>query len=1017
MKDADVIKESSRNAYASEDNCVKQLIKAVEKSDYDGPAVSDIAHQYIQTIRKNPNATSVESFFNEYGLGSKEGLAIMCLAEALIRIPDNITADALIHDKLKGTDFSKHLNFGKSMLINASALGLNMAERLSNLGKFSQFSDPIVREAIKFSVRYVADHFVLAQDESEAIERSQTYLKQGYLMSFDMLGEGARTKDQARHYYDQYLHLLEMMKGQEGTSISVKLSALYPRCEWAKLDEAKSALTPMINTLIAIARASNISITIDAEEAYRADFTLHILSHLLGQEGCKGYNGLGMAVQAYQKRALSTIHAIANIATMHDTIIPIRLVKGAYWDSEIKHSQVEGLPTYPVFTQKHHTDISYLACADAMLSYKDRIIPQFATHNAHTIAAIEHMAGSRSVEFQRLFGMGQKIFEHILKSHHQCRIYAPIGKHHHLLPYLLRRLIENGANNSFVNKIADPDLDSELLAEDPLATYAASHELMADQPPQINEPYAIYEDRPNSSGVDIGNQLAMDKLHTSLIAQSNIIHDAHSIVAGHKQTSSNSNRKVFSPHNQQQHLGYVYKTSRSTLQSVVDVAKTGFTHWSVRPLHERCQIVEKIAQNFEDHQEQFISLLMREAGKTLHDAISEIREAIDFCYYYSRQASYLMNQNILMDAPTGEENTLSWHPKGIFVCIAPWNFPLAIFTGQIVAALVTGNSVIAKAAEQTPIIATYAVNLMLDAGVDPKALSLILARGSRVSKHVLTDPRIAGVAFTGSTSTAQLVAQTLANRKAPVSIASLIAETGGQNAMIIDSSALLEQTIDDVVLSAFGSAGQRCSACRVVYIQSEIYEDFVSMLTGAMDCLSIGNPESFATDIGPVIDDNAKQTIEKHIRQYKKKGQLLHQSPMDETLPGSFIAPTAIEISHIADLEEEVFGPVLHIIKYDVSELDDIIDHINDYGYGLTLGIQSRIETTCEYIKNKAHVGNVYVNRSMTGAVVGVQPFGGENLSGTGFKAGGPHYLLRFMNERTYSVNISAIGGNVALFE
>lgn len=1007
----------SSKTYSDEKTQVKDCLTQLHKNNYDENKIRDRVRELIEKTRLQPVGYGIETFFQEYGISTAEGIAIMRLAEALIRIPDSKTANEFIHDALKDTQFRSHAGLGKSTLINASALGMQLATRLFSLGKVIQMlSDPIVRIAIKQTIAYMSDEFVFAETAEKALLRTRPWTKKQYTFSFDMLGEGAKTEQQAEHYLQRYLtlldHLADTDAGQFG--MSVKLTALTPHLSWHKKEQLEQELLPKLKQIVQKAARHRISITIDAEETHRHDITRWLFAILFAENDNTQYEQLGLAVQAYQVNALQTLKFLKELAQTHKRKIPIRLVKGAYWDQEIKLAQEAGLASYPIYTHKPFTDVSFLACADYILQHTDYLYGQFGTHNAQTIAAIEHLMrhyqiDKTQMEFQLLYGMGFGIY-HTLAPHYTCRIYAPVGKHKELLPYLIRRLIENGAGNSFVNQLTNKEITIEKLVEDPLTRTHALLEASDDS--LICLPQDIFPNRFNSKGIDLGNMDQVAKWQKQVGVFAHKEYEARSLVTIDK-VRTDRTYEVVSPHNIKRHVGKVHLLDPQYLDAVVASASAYQMSWQNMALEKRCQIIERISGLFEQHQYELVSLLQKEAGKTIHDAVAEVREAVDFCRYYAIHTRQLMKPTILPSV-TGERNSLALHPKGVFVCISPWNFPLAIFTGQIVAALVTGNIVIAKPARTTSLIAYRAVNLMYDAGVPQHALQLLFTTGKAIDEVVLKNEAISGVCFTGSFQSAKHIEQTLAARSGR--IATFIAETGGLNAMIVDSSVLIERTVGDIIQSAFISAGQRCSACRVLYVQEDIADELLTMLSGAMQTLIMGNPETFSTDIGPVISTDAKESLSRHIQDMKKRYTLISKTSMHAHVYGHFVSPHLFEVSHIDDIEGEHFGPVLHVIRYHAKQLDEIIEQINQTGFGLTLGIQTRLQDKIEYISKKAKVGNIYVNRAMTGAVVGSQPFGGEGLSGTGFKAGGPYYLLRFLNERVISNNKTVIGGDMDLY-
>ncbi|MGD8356823.1 MAG: bifunctional proline dehydrogenase/L-glutamate gamma-semialdehyde dehydrogenase PutA, partial [Lysobacterales bacterium] len=790
-----------------------------------------------------------------------------------------------------------------------------------------------------------------------------------------------------------------------------------PRFEADQRSRVLRELTPRLLELAQLAMANRIALTVDTEEADRLMLTLDVFSAVLQDLSLAGWNGLGLALQTYQKRAHAVIDMLAGLSSKTGQRIPVRLVKGAYWDSEIKHAQVEGLPGYPVFTRKANTDVSYIACARKVLANRRAFYPQFATHNAHTIAAVTELAGDRlDYEFQRLHGMGEDLYGVVMKEEgfrHACRVYAPVGSHEDLLPYLVRRLLENGSNTSFVNRIVDEELPVEEVARDPLQLVAQTRPVAH---PAIPIPKHLYgSERLNSTGVNFANTSEVEALAGRMQPFSQKRWDVEPILASGLTAGDGGRHDNINPARKTDLIGSVRLASLEEVDRAIGDACAFSAEWDGVPGSERAAMLEKAADLMEANGAEFMALCAREAGKTAHDAVAEIREAADFLRYYALQARKHFDQPQVMPGPTGERNELSLHGRGVFACISPWNFPLAIFTGQVSAALAAGNCVLAKPADQTPAIAALAVKTLHQAGIPRPALQLVPGRGSVVGAKMTTDPRIDGVALTGSTDTARVINRSLAARDAP--LAAFIAETGGQNAMLVDSSALPEQVVKDVIRSAFHSAGQRCSALRVLFLQSDVADHIIRLLAGAMQELVVGDPRYLSTDVGPVIDHAALEELEAHAARMEKEFTLLGKAPLQADLDGHFVAPSAFEIDSIRSLEKEVFGPILHVVRFKSRDLDRVIDEINGTGYGLTLGVHSRIDRTQRHVAKRARVGNCYVNRNMIGAVVGVQPFGGERLSGTGPKAGGPHYMLRFATERTLTVNTAAVGGNASLLD
>ncbi len=995
--------------------------------------IRDDALDLVKRVReRSRDAGVMEAFMREYDLSSEEGVILMCLAEALLRIPDNDTAEQLISDKLSDADWESHLGKSSSVFVNAGTWGLMLTGRLVSvagsdkrsigtvLSKIANKSgEPVVRTAIRQAMRIMGHQYVMGRSIEEAMERSKKKHNKRFRYSFDMLGEAALTAADARRYFDSYANAIDAIgRGVEGgdvfalPSISVKLSALHPRYEHAQHARIMDELVPRLRDLARRARRAGIALTVDAEEADRLMPSFDAFAAVLADPELAGWDGFGLALQAYQRRAWAAIDWLAEQARQTGHRIPIRLVKGAYWDTEIKLSQIEGVEGYPVFTRKANTDLSYIACAGKLLSLPDCFYPQFATHNAHTIATIGELAGDNSeYEYQRLHGMGQQLYEEVLDNDRyngQCRVYAPVGNHKDLLPYLVRRLLENGANTSFVNRIVDEKLPAEKVVDDPIAE-VLSHSNMSH--PRIPLPADIYgSERRNSRGIHIARDSELQALKQGM---EKALGREWSAAPTGPAARAGGDGTLHSPTDTGLVVGRVEWTAVDSVADAVSAAVAAQPDWDRRGAAERADILDRIGDLYEQHCAELMAICTREGGKSLPDGIAEVREAVDFCRYYAMQARKELSEPVELPGPTGESNTLRMHGKGVFVCISPWNFPLAIFTGQVVAALVTGNAVMAKPAEQTPLVAARAVALMHEAGVPADVLQCLPGDG-KVGAALTGDQRIAGVAFTGSTEVARIINRTLAGREGP--IATLIAETGGQNAMIVDSSALPEQVVQDVIHSAFLSAGQRCSALRVLYVQEDVADRMLTMLAGAMDEIAVGDPGLLETDIGPVIDEGQLEMLDEHAERMNREAKLIARTPLRKDLPpGHWFAPCAYEIDGIERLEREVFGPVLHVVRYKSSELDKVIDRINGTGYGLTLGVHSRIDRVYRHIAHRAQVGNAYVNRNMTGAVVGVQPFGGEGLSGTGPKAGGPHYLYRFVTERTLTNNTAAIGGNASL--
>ncbi|MGE0121070.1 MAG: bifunctional proline dehydrogenase/L-glutamate gamma-semialdehyde dehydrogenase PutA [Dongiaceae bacterium] len=976
----------------------------------------------------------LDAFLHEYQLSSREGVVLMCLAEALLRIPDADTADALIKDKLGSADWERHIGTSESLLVNASTWALMLTGRIVKFGGdetrdlagvlrrlVGRSGEPVIRQAVTQAMRILGRQFVMGRNIEEALDRARALEKHGYRYSYDMLGEAARTMRDADRY-DRAYHAAIVAIGAaagkrgpvESPGISVKLSALHPRYEFAQRARVMEELVPRLKALAMAARRVDIGFTVDAEEADRLDLSLDVIEAVSGDPDLANWAGFGLAIQAYQKRCLPLIDWLGDMAHRHKRRLMVRLVKGAYWDSEIKWSQERGLPGYPVFTRKLSTDVSYLACARKLLADPAAFYPQFATHNAHTLAAVLEMAGNRrDFEFQRLHGMGEALYEQVVGPEAlglAARIYAPVGSHEDLLAYLVRRLLENGANTSFVNRIVDEKAPIEELIADPVVKL---RRLPHKPHPHIPLPVDLYgEGRKNARGIDLTDLTELEPLAGAMDAAAASDWSAAPLIGGVARVGTA--KPVTNPADRRQTVGQVIEAGKAEVEEALSRAARAAEDWNATPAAERAACLERAADLLERDRATLMAMCVREAGKTIPDALAEVREAVDFCRYYAQRARADFAAPLALPGPTGERNQIALQGRGVFACISPWNFPLAIFTGQVSAALAAGNAVVAKPAEQTPLVAAAAVRTLHDAGVPPDALHLLPGDGPTVGAPLVADPRIAGVSFTGSTETARAINQSLAARSGP--IVPLIAETGGQNVMIVDSSALPEQVVRDVLISSFQSAGQRCSALRVLFVQEDIAERLEEMLVGAMAELTVGDPALLSTDVGPVIDEAAKETLEAHAQRMAHEGELLHcVQPGPGTEHGSFVAPRAFRIDRLARLEREVFGPILHVIRWQADRLDQVLEAVNATGYGLTLGIHSRIDSTVAYIHERLRVGNAYVNRNMIGAVVGVQPFGGEGLSGTGPKAGGPHYLHRFATERTLTIDTTAAGGNASL--
>ncbi len=1000
--------------YCDEDSALAELLAAPPLDPAARASVNAEARALVVRARGLKRRKGVmESFLEEFGLSNAEGLALMCLAEALLRVPDEETADKLIAEKIADGKWGEHLGKSDHWLVNAGTWGLMLTGRITRLpeemkGEASEvvarlikrMGEPVVRAGAMQAMRILGEQFVLGRTIKEALKRGAGMVRQGLASrySFDMLGEGARTNADAERYLQSYASAIDVVgeaadrasaeqSGSGGprskNGISVKLSALHPRYEARQEARVMAQLYPRVLQLAQAAKRWNIGLTFDAEEADRLVLSLKLFERLAFEPSLKGWAGLGLAVQAYQKRTRALIERLVLLARKRGEPIQVRLVKGAYWDGEIKRAQIMGRPDFPVWTTKAATDVHYLACARDLIAAGDAIFPQFATHNAHTVAAVRRMAHAAgrdgAYEFQRLHGMGEALYA-ALDPPAPVRVYAPVGGHEDLLPYLVRRLLENGANTSFVHSFLDDDVSPEVVAADPIATLEARPHRHTRLPPP---PQLFGASRRNSGGRD----LSVASEREALVAPQRTFSLADQVTA---------ERFAREP-------------------EAIRVALSAFPAWSALGGAERARVLRTMGDALQESADALVQLIAREAGRTLQDGIDEVREAVDFCRYYAAEAERLFAGPTPLPSPAGETDHLELHGRGVFVCISPWNFPLAIFTGQIVAALAAGNTVVAKPAEQTPLIAEAAVRIFRDAGLPGEVLQLVFGAGD-VGAALVADPRIAGVAFTGSTEVARLINRALAAKDGP--IVPLIAETGGLNAMFCDTTAQKEQVVDDVIASAFQSAGQRCSSLRLLFLPHDTADEIIETLLGAMDCLVLGDPSDPFTDVGPIIDAEAKANLDKHMARMGKEAKVLKQlawtvgvsSPVQESLP--FFGPAIIELTSLSQIEREIFGPILHIVRYDPADIARVGGELASKGYGLTLGVHSRLESFAQAVIAAVPAGNVYVNRTIVGAVVGVQPFGGSGLSGTGPKAGGPHYLLRFAEERAISVNIAAQGGD-----
>ena len=1017
-----------------EERWLTDLLPLAKPTDAEREGAATQTRQLVEHVRNDGKAVKmVDSLLLEYSLDTQEGILLMSLAEALIRVPDNYTADALIHDKMSVADWKKHIKNDNGFMVNASTWGMMMTGRVVSIDRDTtaagfldrmtkKMGEPVIRSAMQKAMRIMGHQFVLGETIEGANKNSQPYRNKGYTYSFDMLGEAAITHKDAEKYFNDYLHAIKatasikVKEGMPKPSVSIKLSALHPRYEATQEAQVMGLLRQRCLLLIEAAREVNVDISIDAEEADRLEISLKLFESLYRDNLTAGWDGLGLVVQGYSKRAIAVLTWLARLATEVGDRIPVRLVKGAYWDTEIKLAQQKGLSGYPVWTRKEGTDTAYLACARFLLSEHLRglIWPQFATHNAHTLASVMTMSAHREFEFQRLHGMGDALYDHILQAYKiPVRIYAPVGAHKDLLPYLVRRLLENGANSSFVHQLLDKSYPIDKLTVHPydkLLSNATLHN------PDIPLPLDIYGARRASFGPNIFVESQWLLFKAAIDSHLHKTWSATSIINGKAvdadKVDGNSEKlesqTVRAPWNHEVIAGEVAYANADIAQQAIDAAIAGQSVWRAVPAAKRAAILRKVADLYEENYAELMALCQIEAGKTMQDGIDEIKEAVDFCRFYADEAERLDAKVYEFTDLAGKQSRQVYKPRGTFVCISPWNFPLAIYTGQIMAALAAGNTVVAKPAEQTSLIAHFAVQLMYQAGVPEDALQFVVGAGE-VGGTLTAADNIAGVIFTGSTQTAQHINQSL-HQQISGELPVLIAETGGQNAMVVDSTALPEQVVKDAVLSAFGSAGQRCSACRILCVQEEVADNLIELLQGTMAELVVGNPLYAATDVGPVIDADAKQSLDAHIERMAAEptATILAQTPMSASSVVSeeystFVLPTAIEVKSIDVIGGEHFGPILHVLRYQARDLNKLIDAINSTGFGLTLGIHSRIENIAEHIERRAFVGNTYINRNQIGAVVNVQPFGGCGLSGTGPKAGGPHYVARLMQLCTES--------------
>lgn len=1015
--------------YAEDEAMVVRRLFAARPENAEARARVDAeASHLIKVIRDGKSAIGgVEDFLKAYSLTTREGLAIMVMAEALLRVPDGATADKLIEDKLASAAFGFHGKGEDPWLVAASGWALGVTTKVLQPGEtpdnvftglVKRLGMPTVRIATRQAMKIMGHQFVLGTSIDAALSRAKSLAGKGYRHSYDMLGEGARTAADATRYFADYAMAIEAIGKSAGSEalparpgISVKLSALHPRYDALNAERVMAELVPKLIELSRAAKSYDLNLTVDAEEADRLKLSLDVIAATAADPSLRGWDGFGLAIQAYQKRATAVVDYMIELAESLDRRFMVRLVKGAYWDTEMKRAQERGLDDYPLFTRKASTDLSYLVCADKLLKARPRIYPQFASHNALTVAEVMEIAGKdRHFEFQRLHGMGDQLYREVTETGGQpCRIYAPVGGHKDLLAYLVRRLLENGANSSFVAAVGDSSVEISTLLTRPADVLEGGDRA---RHARIPLPADLFGSRRNSKGVELADEAALAPLLKAIDAAGSDFGTAASIIDGKPTTGAD--RIALSPIDRSTAIGRVIDADAETAKSAVDSVAAGFRAWSITPAETRAAILERAADLLEDRLPAFLAMLGLEAGKTLGDGIAEVREAVDFCRYYAAEARRLFAAPTPMPGPTGEENLLSHRGRGVFAAIAPWNFPLAIFMGEVTAALAAGNTVVAKPAEQTPLIGAAAVRLLHEAGVPASALALLVGDG-KAGAALVADPRIAGVVFTGSTDTAFAINRALAAKTGP--IVPLIAETGGLNAMIVDATALGEQVADDVITSAFRSAGQRCSALRLLLVQEDVADHMIDLVKGAAAELKVGDPRRPDTDVGPIIDREQLDKLAVHVADWQGKGSVLFSgaTPTGPLAAGTYAAPTIIALPDAAALDKEVFGPVLHVVRYKAKDLDKVLDAIAESGYGLTLGIHSRIESTVKTIVDRLPVGNVYVNRNMIGAVVGSQPFGGSGLSGTGPKAGGPNYLTRFALEQVVSVNTAAAGGNATL--
>ncbi len=997
----------SQHYRIDETTLVQKLLSDAEIPSDLQTKIQQLARKLVENVRNaRQNASGVDALMHEFSLSSQEGVALMCLAEALLRIPDKATADKLIRDKISKGNWRSHIGQSPSMFVNAAAWGLLITGKLVSTHSEQQLSssltkliakggEPLIRKGVEVAMRLLGKQFVTGETIEQAIKNGEKRFQQGFRYSYDMLGEAALTEEDAARYYQDYVDSIHAV-GQRSSGlgvyaasgVSIKLSAIHPRYSLSQHQRVIDELYPKVKQLFLLAKQYDIGLNIDAEEADRLDISLDLVDRLLADPDLAHFNGIGLVVQAYQKRCTFVIDYLIEQARKHQHKIMVRLVKGAYWDSEIKRAQTDGAEGYPVFTRKVHTDVSYIACAKKLLAAQDVIYPQFATHNAQSLATVYHLAQGKQFEFQCLHGMGETLYDQVVGKHNlnvQCRIYAPVGSYKTLLAYLVRRLLENGANSSFVNHIVDDSIPVEALILDPVQKAKETEGTMHPKTPLPRDLFA--GKRVNSKGYDLTDALQLQQLQNALTELSQNEYEAYPLLEN-TTAPTGKPRLVFNPAKRATLVGKVIDAREEDVEQAFENALRHKDNWANTPVEQRAVILEKMADLMEQHMPQLFDLAVREAGKTLNNAIAEVREAVDFCRYYAQEARKLGNEN---------------PPRGIVVAISPWNFPLAIFIGEVCSALVTGNVVIAKPAEQTSLMAHFAVKLFQQAGLPIGVLQCLCGAGKVIGEKLVSDPRVDGVIFTGSTDTAKRINQNLAKND---KLIPFIAETGGQNAMIVDSSALAEQVVLDVLNSAFDSAGQRCSALRVLYVQHDVAPHILTMLKGAMAELKVGNPQHLTTDVGPVIDEMAQKRLLQHIETMRTVAKDCYQVPVDPEMQqqGIFVPPTLFELENLHHLKHEVFGPVLHVVSFHASEFNQVIAQINSTGFGLTSGIHSRIDESINHWLEQVHAGNLYVNRNTVGAVVGVQAFGGRGLSGTGPKAGGPFYLQRLVHAKHWAL-------------